>query len=105
MTTSKTLDKMKVFPIAFGVAAIGFPIAALATGGALLLGLGNSSEPTRQGFAAVIGILGGVGVFVIGSCAVMGFLLQLCGVPLQIGFFGSYGAVCAAFAAMVCAEE
>ena len=103
--TKTTMDKVKMFPLAFGVATVGFPIAALFTGGALLLGLGSSSEPTRQGFGAAIALMGAVAVLVLGACALLAFLLQLCGMPFPVGFVGSYGAVCAAFALMVCLGE
>lgn len=103
--TKTPMDKVKIFPLAFGVAAVGFPIAALFTGVALLLGIGSSSEPTRQGFGAAIALMGAVAVLVLGTCAVLAFLLQFCGMPFPVGFLGSYGAVCAAFALMVCIDE
>lgn len=103
--TKTPMDKVKMFPLAFGVAAVGFPIAALFTGGALLLGIGSSSEPTRQGFGAAIALMGAVAVLVLGVCAVLAFLLQLCGMAFPVGFLGSYSAVCAAFALLVCLDE
>jgi len=42
---------------------------------ALLLGIGSSSEPTRQGFGAAIALMGAVAVLVLGACALLAFLL------------------------------
>ena len=59
--TKTLMNRVKMFPIAFGVAVIGFPIAGAVHGRARSLGIGSSPSRRARASGAAIALMGSRG--------------------------------------------